>query len=195
MSRARAARSHRRAGRTAKWTAASPCRDRRVRPAGATREGARAFRLGLEELGTTFSKLGQLLSSRPDLLPDVYIDELGHLVDSVPAVPFAEVEAVLLEDFGEDAFVSLDPEPLAAASIAQTHRGLLTTRARPRGAALDGSPGSSALRALRRGSSSRGSRTSSGWTFAASSISSRRHITRSSSEGSWSGSTRSSCRA
>ena len=93
----------------------------------ATREGAQAFRLGLEELGTTFIKLGQLLSSRPDLLPDVYIDELGHLVDSVPAVPFAEIEAILLEDFGEDAFVSLDPEPLATASIAQTHRGLLAT--------------------------------------------------------------------
>jgi ubiquinone biosynthesis protein len=93
----------------------------------ATREGAQAFRAGLEELGTTFIKLGQLLSSRPDLLPDVYIDELGHLVDSVPAVPFAEIEAVLLEDFGGDAFVSIDPEPLATASIAQTHRGLLAT--------------------------------------------------------------------
>jgi ubiquinone biosynthesis protein len=93
----------------------------------ATREGAQAFRQGLEELGTTFIKLGQLLSSRPDLLPDVYIDELGHLVDSVPPVPFAEIEAVLLEDFGEDAFVNLDPWPLATASIAQTHRGLLVT--------------------------------------------------------------------
>lgn len=50
----------------------------------ATVEGARAFREGLEELGTTFVKLGQLLSSRPDLLPDVYIDELGSLVDDVP---------------------------------------------------------------------------------------------------------------
>jgi ubiquinone biosynthesis protein len=48
-------------------------------------------------------------------------------VDSVPPVPFAEIEAVLLEDFGEGAFVSLDPEPLATASIAQTHRGLLAT--------------------------------------------------------------------
>jgi ubiquinone biosynthesis protein len=93
----------------------------------ATREGARAFRRGLEELGTTFIKLGQLLSSRPDLLPDVYIEELGGLVDSVPAVPFAEIEAVLREDFGDDAFVSLDPQPLATASIAQTHRGLLAT--------------------------------------------------------------------
>jgi ubiquinone biosynthesis protein len=93
----------------------------------ATREGAQAFRRGLEELGTTFIKLGQLLSSRPDLLPDVYIEELGHLVDSVPGVPFSEIEAVLREDFGGDAFVSIDPEPLATASIAQTHRGLLAT--------------------------------------------------------------------
>ncbi|HET8751799.1 MAG TPA: AarF/UbiB family protein [Gaiellaceae bacterium] len=93
----------------------------------ATRETARAFRCGLEELGTTFIKLGQLLSSRPDLLPDVYIEELGRLVDAVPAVPFAEIEAVVRADFGEDAFVSLDPEPLATASIAQTHRGLLVT--------------------------------------------------------------------
>ena len=44
----------------------------------ATREGAVRFREALEELGTTFVKLGQLLSSRPDLLPDVYIDELGE---------------------------------------------------------------------------------------------------------------------
>ena len=93
----------------------------------ATREGAQSFRRGLEELGTTFIKLGQLLSSRPDLLPDVYIDELGCLVDAVPAVPFAEIEVVLREDFGADTFVSVDPEPLATASIAQTHRGLLTT--------------------------------------------------------------------
>ena len=93
----------------------------------ATREGAQAFRRGLEELGTTFIKLGQLLSSRPDLLPDVYIDELGRLVDEVPSVPFAEIEAVVRADFGEDAFVSLDAEPLATASIAQTHRGLLAT--------------------------------------------------------------------
>ena len=50
----------------------------------ATREGAQRFRLALEELGTTYIKLGQLLSSRPDLLPDPYIEELGKLVDSVP---------------------------------------------------------------------------------------------------------------
>src|SRR5437764_10070985 len=93
----------------------------------ATREGARSFRLALERLGTTYIKLGQLLSSRPDLLPDVYIEELGRLVDEVPPVPFVEIEAVLREDFGDDAFVRLDTEPLATASIAQTHRGLLAT--------------------------------------------------------------------
>jgi ubiquinone biosynthesis protein len=94
----------------------------------ATREGAVAFRRGLEELGTTFIKLGQLLSSRPDLLPDVYIEELGRLVDDVPSqVPFAEIEAVVRDDFGEEAFVRVEPEPLATASIAQTHRGLLAT--------------------------------------------------------------------
>src|SRR3954453_6739821 len=64
----------------------------------ATREGARNFRLALEELGTTYIKLGQLLSSRPDLLPDVYIDELARLVDEVPPDPFAEIEATLREE-------------------------------------------------------------------------------------------------
>ncbi len=90
----------------------------------ATREGAVEFRRALEELGTTFLKLGQLLSSRPDLLPDVYIEELSKLVDAVPPFPFAEVERVVREDLG-DAVVRLDPEPLAAASIAQIHGALL----------------------------------------------------------------------
>ncbi len=91
----------------------------------ATREGAREFRLALEQLGTTFLKLGQLLSSRPDLLPDVYIEELSRLVDSVPPLPFAELEPIVQEEIGLDAFVRIDPEPLAAASIAQIHRALL----------------------------------------------------------------------
>ena len=93
----------------------------------ATREGAREFRRALEELGTTYVKLGQLLSSRPDLLPDVYIDELGKLVDEVPPVPFAELEPVIREDFGDGVFASIDPEPLAAASIAQIHPALLSS--------------------------------------------------------------------
>src|SRR3954447_18196038 len=91
----------------------------------ATREAAEGFRQALEELGTTYIKLGQLLSSRPDLLPDVYIDELSRLVDAVPPVAFAEIEAVITADLGQDVFASIDPTPLATASIAQTHRALL----------------------------------------------------------------------
>ena len=91
----------------------------------ATREGAREFRLGLEELGTTYIKLGQLLSSRPDLLPDVYIEELGRLVDEVPPVPFSELEPVLRKELDPDLFARIDPEPIATASIAQIHHALL----------------------------------------------------------------------
>jgi predicted unusual protein kinase regulating ubiquinone biosynthesis (AarF/ABC1/UbiB family) len=93
----------------------------------ATREGAEEFRQALEELGTTYIKLGQLLSSRPDLLPDVYIDELGKLVDEVPPVPFPEIERVIAEEVPADAFVRVDPEPLATASIAQIHAALLAS--------------------------------------------------------------------
>jgi ubiquinone biosynthesis protein len=91
----------------------------------ATREGAREFRLALEELGTAFVKLGQLLSSRPDLLPDVYIEELSKLVDEVPPIPFAALEGTFQRALGDDVFVRIDPEPLAAASIAQIHSALV----------------------------------------------------------------------
>ena len=91
----------------------------------ATREGAVQFREALEELGTTFVKLGQLLSSRPDLLPDVYIEELEKLVDDVPALPFAPLREVIAEDLGLDQFASIDEEPLATASIGQIHAALL----------------------------------------------------------------------
>src|SRR6266487_1508702 len=91
----------------------------------ATKEGAREFRQALEELGTTFIKLGQLLSSRPDLLPDVYIEELGKLVDQVPPVPFDEIRRVIAEELPDDPFARLDEVPLATASIAQIHTALL----------------------------------------------------------------------
>ena len=91
----------------------------------ATREGARAFRHALEELGTTYVKLGQLLSSRPDLLPDVYVEELGVLVDDVPPVPFAEVREAIDREIGLDLFSRLDEEPIASASIGQVHGALL----------------------------------------------------------------------
>jgi len=91
----------------------------------ATREAAVRFREALEELGTTFVKLGQLLSSRPDLLPDVYIDELGKLVDHVQPLPFAPLREAIAEDIGLEQFASIDEEPLASASIAQIHAALL----------------------------------------------------------------------
>jgi len=90
-----------------------------------TRDAAQEFREGLEELGTTYVKLGQLLSSRPDLLPDVYIDELSKLVDAAPPVAFEEIRQRIEEELGEDAFASIDAEPLASASIAQVHAALL----------------------------------------------------------------------
>lgn len=91
----------------------------------ATRERAVEFRRALEELGTTFVKLGQLLSSRPDLLPDVYIDELSKLVDDAPPVPFEEIARTIDEDLGPDTFARIEREPLASASIAQVHAALL----------------------------------------------------------------------
>jgi len=98
-----------------------------VRATEATPEGAARFREALEELGTTFVKLGQLLSSRPDLLPDEYIRELEKLVDEVPAVPFAPLRDVIAEDIGLEHFTSIDEAPTATASIAQIHRALTTT--------------------------------------------------------------------
>jgi len=91
----------------------------------ATREGAQELRHALEELGTTYVKLGQLLSSRPELLPDVYIEELSHLTDDAPPLPFSDVEPAIAQDIGLDVFARIDPEPLASASIAQVHRALM----------------------------------------------------------------------
>jgi len=93
----------------------------------ATREQARGFRAGLEELGTTYVKLGQLLSSRPDLLPDVYIDELNELTDNVTPLPFGPLRDVIDREIGLEHFTSIDETPLATASIAQIHAALLTT--------------------------------------------------------------------
>ena len=82
------------------------------------------LRRALEELGTTFIKLGQILSTRPDLLPPAYIAELQKLQDAVPPVPTAliieRIEEQLRRPVGE-LFTSFDPVPLAAASIGQVH--------------------------------------------------------------------------
>ncbi|REJ35182.1 MAG: ABC transporter [Bacillota bacterium] len=89
--------------------------------------GAR-MRAAMEELGPTFIKLGQLLSSRPDFVPADIINELSLLQDRVPPVPAeavtAAVEAELQRPLA-DVFASFDPEPLGAASIGQVHRATL----------------------------------------------------------------------
>src|ERR1700677_5031428 len=78
------------------------------------------LRLVCEDLGPTFVKLGQLLSTRPDLLPEAYTTELAQLRDHVKPFPFAEAEAILAEEYGRPAsevFTSIESEPLASASI------------------------------------------------------------------------------
>jgi ubiquinone biosynthesis protein len=94
----------------------------------ARREQAKRLRAALEELGPTFSKLGQVLSTRPDLLPPEYIDELAMLQSHVPPMPEREVVRVAEQELRvpwEDVFESIDPEPLAAGTIAQVHRATL----------------------------------------------------------------------
>jgi len=86
---------------------------------------AESVRMLLEELGPTFIKMGQILSSRSDLLPVEFIQELSKLQDNVPAFQFSDVkkiiEAELKKPF-EAVFPYFDTHPLAAASIGQVHR-------------------------------------------------------------------------
>jgi predicted unusual protein kinase regulating ubiquinone biosynthesis (AarF/ABC1/UbiB family)/nucleotide-binding universal stress UspA family protein len=94
------------------------------------RTRARRLRSALEELGPTFAKLGQILSTRPDLLPPEFIEELSTLQDSVPPLTQEEVVQVMEEELGvpwEDVFESIVPEPMAAGTIAEVHRAVLAT--------------------------------------------------------------------
>ena len=81
----------------------------------------------LLELGSAFIKLGQLLSSRPDILPAGWVSELASLQDNVPAFSFDRVQTVLEEELGQRCaeVIDLDPQPLGAASLAQVHRASL----------------------------------------------------------------------
>lgn len=93
------------------------------------RRQAKHLRSALEELGPTFAKLGQVLSTRPDLLPPEFIEELATLQDNVPPLTEEEVVRVMEQELGvpwEDVFESIDPGPMAAGTIAQIHRATLT---------------------------------------------------------------------
>lgn len=82
----------------------------------------------LEAMGPTYVKLGQVLSSRPDLLPAPYIAALSRLQDGVKPFSFAEVEEIVTQELGvkiSKAFIRFDPEPLAAASLGQVHYAAL----------------------------------------------------------------------
>ena len=94
------------------------------------RRKAKRLRAALEELGPTFAKLGQILSTRPDLLPPEFIDELSQLRDHVSPLSEADVVRVMEQDLGvpwEDVFETIEPSPLAAGTIGQVHRAVLAT--------------------------------------------------------------------
>jgi ubiquinone biosynthesis protein len=120
-----------RAGRIAFVLGRHGLRDRVERGRdGSTATRARNLRLALEELGPSFAKLGQILSTRPDLLQPEFVDELARLQDDVAPLSEAEVVGVMEAELGvpwEDVFETIEPEPLAAGTIGQVHRATLET--------------------------------------------------------------------
>jgi ubiquinone biosynthesis protein len=100
-----------------KWVKSRPERTQPVR-----------VRMALEELGTTYIKLGQAISTRTDLLPKEYVDELSKLQDAAPSIPYEQIRDVVREELGEPpemVFREFCHEPEAAASIGQVHRARL----------------------------------------------------------------------
>ncbi len=89
---------------------------------------AERMRLAMEELGPTYIKLGQVLSTRPDLIPVDFIRELSKLQDEVPPFPFGEVRQIVTRELGgapESLFDEFDQTPQASASIGQVHRAVI----------------------------------------------------------------------
>ena len=84
----------------------------------------------LEDLGPTYIKLGQIMSSRSDILPQKYCDELMRLRSEVPPMSFSQVQEVIDRSFGyswKQVFLDIEEKPLGSASIAQVHRATLKT--------------------------------------------------------------------
>jgi len=89
---------------------------------------AQRVRMACEELGPTYIKFGQILSTRPDLVPVDFIKELSKLQDNVPSSPFSEVSKIIESELGgppEDIFDFFEKTPLASASIGQVYRATL----------------------------------------------------------------------
>ncbi|HEX6972372.1 MAG TPA: AarF/UbiB family protein, partial [Limnochordia bacterium] len=98
------------------------------RSTGASLAVGQRLRAALAELGPTYVKLGQLLSTRADLIPPDILSELQHLQDDVPPVPFEAVRRVLERELKKplsEAFTAFASEPVAAASIGQVHEAVL----------------------------------------------------------------------
>ncbi|HLM36378.1 MAG TPA: AarF/ABC1/UbiB kinase family protein [Gaiellaceae bacterium] len=105
-----------------------PGRQQRHVPEGSPTQRGQHLREMLDELGPTFVKFGQLLSTRPDIVPPDILVELQSLQDDVRPFPYEDVERVIGEDLGlsvEQLFTDFDPSPVAAASIGQVHRATL----------------------------------------------------------------------
>lgn len=88
----------------------------------------RRLRLALQELGPTFIKFGQILSTRPDLIPAPYIEEFEKLTDRIPGFAFESVLEIIQQELGDQAgefFEYIEEAPIAAASISQVHRARL----------------------------------------------------------------------
>jgi ubiquinone biosynthesis protein len=91
---------------------------------------AQRLREAFEELGPSFVKLGQLLSTRPDIVPEAFLQEFIKLQDTVRPLSFEEIQKVIKTELGqktEEFFEEIEPKPLASASIAQVHAATLKT--------------------------------------------------------------------
>lgn len=100
-----------------------------IAPSAASQPREVRFRMVLEELGPTFIKIGQILSTRPDLIPAEWAEELKKLQDRCTNVPFSAIREVLEQEFPttlDSLFATIEETPLAAASLAQVHRATLT---------------------------------------------------------------------